>query len=181
MRTGTSVQSARLQHVCERSFKPRCWPDVSREEKTTYRAACQMRELWGWNSTRLYSDLSNNWCNWGRSGKGDSPDECVCGWDETAFQIFTGFVYWVYLLWFCLKMLFIDNSLYCYYFRPNKEIVHPKMKTYRKCSHPQAIQTVNEFVYSSEQIWRNVALHHNYIIIWKGVASTYFKMYPLLF
>ncbi len=29
-----------------------------------------------------------------------------------------------------------------------------------KLTHPQAIQAVYEFVSSSEQIWRNVALHH---------------------
>ncbi len=29
-----------------------------------------------------------------------------------------------------------------------------------KLTHPQAIQDVDEFVSSSEQIWRNLALHH---------------------
>ncbi len=28
-----------------------------------------------------------------------------------------------------------------------------------KCTHPQAIQDENEFVSSSERIWRNLALH----------------------
>ncbi len=32
-------------------------------------------------------------------------------------------------------------------------IVHPKMKICWKCTHPQAIQDVDE-------IWRNLALHH---------------------
>lgn len=100
------------------------------------------------NSTRLYTDLSSNWCNWGRSGKGDIPDECV--WVRwTIFPNFDwvcvgGFGYWVYLLRFCLQMLFIDNSFNCYYFLPNKEIVHPKNKISWKCIYPEAIQTVNE-------------------------------------
>ncbi len=34
------------------------------------------------------------------------------------------------------------------------------MKMFLKCTHPQAIQNIDEFVSSSEQIWRNVALHH---------------------
>ncbi len=34
------------------------------------------------------------------------------------------------------------------------------MKICWKCVHPQAIQDVDEFVSSSEQIWRNLALHH---------------------
>ncbi len=38
-----------------------------------------------------------------------------------------------------------------------KRIVHPKMKMY---THPQAKQDVDEFDCSSEQIWRNLALHH---------------------
>ncbi len=37
-----------------------------------------------------------------------------------------------------------------------KGIVHPKTKTCRKCSYPQAIQDEDEFVSSLEQIWRNV-------------------------
>ncbi len=40
-----------------------------------------------------------------------------------------------------------------------KGIVHPKIKMYWKCAHPHAIQDVDEFVSSWEQIWRNVALH----------------------
>ncbi len=28
------------------------------------------------------------------------------------------------------------------------------------CTHPQAIQDVDDIVCPSEQIWRNVALHH---------------------
>ncbi len=40
-----------------------------------------------------------------------------------------------------------------------KAIVHPKMKICWKFTHSQATQDV-EFVYSSEQIWRNFALHH---------------------
>ncbi len=35
-----------------------------------------------------------------------------------------------------------------------------KIKISSKCSYPQAIQYVNKFVSSLEQIWRNVALHH---------------------
>ncbi len=34
--------------------------------------------------------------------------------------------------------------------------VHPKMKMYS----PQVIQYVDEFASLSEQIWRNLALHH---------------------
>ncbi len=34
------------------------------------------------------------------------------------------------------------------------------MKMCWKCTHPQAIQDVDEFVSSSEQIWRNVAFPH---------------------
>ncbi len=34
------------------------------------------------------------------------------------------------------------------------------MKICRKFPHPQAVQDADEFVSSSEQIWRNVALHH---------------------
>ncbi len=41
------------------------------------------------------------------------------------------------------------------------EIVELKMNIYWKFSHsPQAIQDVDEFVSSSEQIWRNLAVHH---------------------
>ncbi len=29
-----------------------------------------------------------------------------------------------------------------------------------KCTHPQAIQNIDEFISSSEQIWRDVTLHH---------------------
>ncbi len=52
--------------------------------------------------------------------------------------------------------------------RPIKGIVHPKTKTCRKCSHPQAIQNVDEFVASSEQIWINLALHH--LLTWGSSA-----------
>ncbi len=41
-----------------------------------------------------------------------------------------------------------------------KGIVHPKMKICWKFTHPQAIQDVDEFVFSSEQIWRNLELDH---------------------
>ncbi len=41
-----------------------------------------------------------------------------------------------------------------------KGIVHPKMKICWQFTHPQAIQHVDEFVSSSEQIWRNLSLHH---------------------
>ncbi len=41
-----------------------------------------------------------------------------------------------------------------------KEIVYPKIKLFWKCTHSQAFQDVDEFASSSEQIWRNVALHH---------------------
>ncbi len=30
----------------------------------------------------------------------------------------------------------------------------------KKCIHPQVIQDVEEFVSSSERIWRNLTLHH---------------------
>ncbi len=39
-----------------------------------------------------------------------------------------------------------------------KRIVHPKMKIYSPSGHPRF--TIDEFVASSEQIWRNVSLHH---------------------
>ncbi len=48
-----------------------------------------------------------------------------------------------------------DKIMYAF-----KEIVHSKIKICWKCTHPQAIQDVDEFVSSSEQIWRNLALHH---------------------
>ncbi len=41
-----------------------------------------------------------------------------------------------------------------------KGIVHPQMKICWKCTHPQSIQHIDEFVSSSEQILRNLALHH---------------------
>ncbi len=41
-----------------------------------------------------------------------------------------------------------------------KGVMYPKMKICWKFTHPQAIQDVDEFVLSPEQIWRNVALHH---------------------
>ncbi len=53
----------------------------------------------------------------------------------------------------------VMNSL-SYKFGSLKEMVHPEMKTSWKCTRPKAIQDVDEFVSSSEQIWRNVALHH---------------------
>ncbi len=39
-------------------------------------------------------------------------------------------------------------------------IVQPKKKFCLKCSHPQVIQDVDEFVSSLEQVWINLALHH---------------------
>ncbi len=39
-------------------------------------------------------------------------------------------------------------------------IVHPKMKICLKCTQSQAIQYVDEFVSSSEEIWRNFASYH---------------------
>ncbi len=41
-----------------------------------------------------------------------------------------------------------------------KVIVHTEFKIGWKCTLPQAIQEVDEFVSSSEQIWKNIALHH---------------------
>ncbi len=41
-----------------------------------------------------------------------------------------------------------------------KEIVHPKKCICLKFCRPRAIQDVDKFVSSSEQIWRNVALCH---------------------
>ncbi len=38
-----------------------------------------------------------------------------------------------------------------------KGTVHQKMKIHGQFTHPQAIQDVNEFVCSSEKIWKNVA------------------------
>ncbi len=40
------------------------------------------------------------------------------------------------------------------------EQIFTKMKNSRNLIHPQATQNVDEFVSSSEQIWRNVPLHH---------------------
>ncbi len=37
---------------------------------------------------------------------------------------------------------------------------HLKMSICQKSTHPQAIQVVEEFVSSSRQIWKNLALHH---------------------
>ncbi len=45
-----------------------------------------------------------------------------------------------------------------------KGIVNPKMKFGWKCTQPHAIYDLDEFVSSSEQIWRNLALHHQLII-----------------
>ncbi len=39
-------------------------------------------------------------------------------------------------------------------------IVHPKMKICWNFTHPPVIQDIDEFVSSSEQIWRNVAFYH---------------------
>ncbi len=39
-------------------------------------------------------------------------------------------------------------------------IFHPKMNISWKCTRPQAIKDVDEFISSSGQIWRNVALNH---------------------
>ncbi len=44
--------------------------------------------------------------------------------------------------------------------------VHPKMKTREKCTCLQAIQDVDEFVSSSEQIGWNLALHHLFTNEW---------------
>ncbi len=41
------------------------------------------------------------------------------------------------------------------YNRVYRRVIHPKMKICLKCTHPQAIQDLDEFVSSSEQIWRN--------------------------
>ncbi len=41
-----------------------------------------------------------------------------------------------------------------------KAIIHLKMKICWKCTRPQAIPDVDEFVSSSEKFWRNLALHH---------------------
>ncbi len=41
-----------------------------------------------------------------------------------------------------------------------KGIVHPKMKICWNFTYPQAVQDVDEFVSSTEQIWRSVASHH---------------------
>ncbi len=42
----------------------------------------------------------------------------------------------------------------------NVKIVHSKMKISWKLTHLQTIQNIDEFVSPSEQIWRNLALHH---------------------
>uniref|UniRef100_A0A8C2IY86 Uncharacterized protein n=1 Tax=Cyprinus carpio TaxID=7962 RepID=A0A8C2IY86_CYPCA len=42
----------------------------------------------------------------------------------------------------------------------NLGVITNKIKNCQKFTHPQAIQDVNEFVSSSEQICRNLALHH---------------------
>ncbi len=73
--------------------------------------------------------------------------------------------------------LYFENTTHVWYFRPLfkvigmaevrglsrrlwsiiiKGIVHPKMKLCWKSTHPQVIQDVDEFVSSSEQIWRNI-------------------------
>ncbi len=56
------------------------------------------------------------------------------------------------------KILFLEVSIS--QLKRLKGIVHPKMLICWMFTHPQAIQEVYTFVFSSEQIWRNVALHH---------------------
>ncbi len=53
-------------------------------------------------------------------------------------------------------LIYFEKSNLTDYFYFLKGIVHPKSKF----AHPQAIQDVDEFISSSEQIWRNLALHH---------------------
>ncbi len=47
--------------------------------------------------------------------------------------------------------------------------VQPNMKICWKLTHPQAIRDVYEFLSSSEQIWRNLALHH-FLRMWMGAV-----------
>ncbi len=42
----------------------------------------------------------------------------------------------------------------------DKGIVHPEIQICWQFTHPQVIQDADEFVSSSEQIWRNLASHH---------------------
>ncbi len=44
------------------------------------------------------------------------------------------------------------------------------------CTHPQAIQDIDEFVSSSEQIWRNLALHH---LLTSGSSAIFFLAFAL--
>ncbi len=50
-------------------------------------------------------------------------------------------------------------------------VVHPKMKSCWEFTHPQTIQDVDEFVSSSEQILRNLALHHLITLQWMGAVT----------
>jgi len=61
-------------------------------------------------------------------------------------------------------------------------IVHPKVKICWTCIHHQAIQDVDEFVFSSEQIWRNARLFSSEWVPseWesKELVKTYIICYP---
>ncbi len=59
--------------------------------------------------------------------------------------------------------------------KPISQTVHQKIKKCWKCTHPLGIKDVEEFVSSSERIWRNV---HNLLntLQWKGTVRMRFQM-----
>lgn len=76
--------------MCASGFKPRCWPDVAYHVRRTSNVQSSLPNERIMRIPQDYTDLSSKWCNWGRSEKGDIPDESVCGWAEAALQTFTG-------------------------------------------------------------------------------------------
>ncbi len=62
----------------------------------------------------------------------------------------------------CMHMHCMQYIPQCIAF--NLRMVHPHQKNWGeiswKCTHPQSIQAVDEFVSWLEQIWGNVAFHH---------------------
>ncbi len=55
-----------------------------------------------------------------------------------------------------------------------KGVVHPKIKMCWKCTHPLVIWDVDEFVSSSEQIWRICPLLSSYIKIHQHICLELF-------
>ncbi len=71
-------------------------------------------------------------------------------------------VYTVKFFWNTITLLMGNNNQhYNICINIHQWLVHLKMKICWKYTHPQAIQDVDEFVSSSEQICRNLKNHHN--------------------